>query len=274
CSCCGSKFQIESGTAILDPEIYLCDAYADNKYETSSVVSSYLWSHYSDLLHEENSSDAYRQWADLMKPHTGLCVDAGCAVGRFAFEMTTKCDFVIGVDNARAFIRNARELLINRRTTITLKEEGFITRTVDFALPEEWDSRKAEFIVADALSLPFRADSVSSLASLNLIDKVPLPLQHLQEANRVTRQHKAQFLLSDPYSWSEEVAQERNWLGGQKHGTYASHGQENILNLLTRENGLLQPSWTLETCGRLWWKIRTHANHYEQIRSCYLKAAR
>ncbi len=274
CSACGREYFIEGGIAVLDAALHPSRAYEDNKYETPSVLSSYLWSHFGDMLNEENSSDAYRRWSALMQPHSGLCVDAGCAVGRFAFEMTAKCDFVIGVDNARAFIREARDLLLNRRKAIVLKEEGYMMRTCDFALPEEWDSRKAEFIVADALSLPFRSKGVSSFASLNLVDKVPLPLEHLREMNRVSRDMEAQFLLSDPFSWSEEAAPERNWLGGQRHGPYNSRGQEHIVKILEGEDGLLQPAWSVETQGRLWWKIRTHANHFEQIRSCYIKARR
>jgi len=274
CLACGRVYAIENGIALLDPALFPSKAYVDNKYETSPVVSSYLWSHYGDLLNEEQASDAYRRWSDLMRPDSGLCVDAGSAVGRFAFEMTRKCDFAVGVDNARSFIREARELMQNRRKTITLKEEGYLTRTVDFVLPEDWDCRKVEFIVADALALPFRADTVSSLASLNLLDKVPVPIKHLEEMNRVTRTEKAQFLLSDPFSWSEEVAPEQNWLGGQKQGPYQARGQEHLLKLLVGESNLLHPVWSIESYGSLWWKIRTHANHYEQIRSCYIKAVR
>jgi uncharacterized protein YbaR (Trm112 family) len=274
CPACHRKYFIEGGIALLDPAFFPSTAYLDNKYETPQVVSSYLWSHYGDLLNEENFSDAYQRWSDLVHPHSGFCIDAGSAVGRFSFEMTRKCDFVIGVDNARAFIHVARELLRNRRKGITLKEEGYLTRTVELTVPEEWDSRKVEFIVADALTLPFRAKVSSSLISLNLVDKVPVPMKHLQEMNRVTRDEHAQFLLSDPYSWSEDVAPEQNWLGGQKQGPYAVRGQENIMRLLSGETHLPYPAWTIESYGHIWWKIRTHANHYEQIRSCYIKAIR
>jgi len=154
CPACGRVYAIENGIALLDPALFHSKAYVDNKYETSPVVSSYLWSHYGDLLNEEQASDAYRRWSDLMRPHRDLCIDAGSAVGRFAFEMTRKCDFVVGVDNARSFIREARDLMQNHRKMITLKEEGNLTRTVDLVLPEDWDSRKVEFIVADALAFP------------------------------------------------------------------------------------------------------------------------
>ena len=270
CSGCGRDFRIEKGIALLDPG----QNCTGNKYETPPVVSSYLWSHYCDLMKEENSSEAYREWADLMRPHDGISVDTGCAVGRFAFEMTRKSDFVIGLDTSLAFVHAARELMLHRHLHITLKEEGHLTRTVEFEPPVEWDSRKVEFIVADALALPLKANTASSMASLNLVDKIPVPMKHLLEVDRVTRRERAQFLLSDPFSWSEEAAPESNWLGGQKQGSYTSRGQEHIMQILSGQGGLLHRTWKTESHGHIWWKIRTHANHYEQIRSCYIKAAR
>jgi SAM-dependent methyltransferase len=188
--------------------------------------------------------------------------------------MTRKSDFVIGLDTSRAFIHAARDLMLHRHMKITLKEEGYLTRAVELALPDGWDCRKVEFIVADALSLPLRANTGSSLTSLNLMDKVYSPMQHLTEADRVTRPENGQFLLSDPFSWSEDAAPESNWLGGQRKGPYTSRGQEHILKILAGEGNLLKRGWTIESHGHVWWKIRTHANHYEQIRSCYIKAVR
>lgn len=274
CRQCGKIYPIQDGVAVLDSQTFHPNQPAENKYETASVVSSYLWSHYGDLLDEENASDAYSRWAGLMNDHSGLAVDVGAAVGRFTFEMSQKSDFVIGIDNAHAFIRAARELMINRRMTVALKQEGYLTREVELTLPEAWNSDRVEFIVGDALALPFRKAAVSSLASLNLVDKVPFPIKHLEEMNRVTAETGAQFLLSDPFSWSQEVAAEKDWLGGQADGPYSGRGLDNVMALLKGYQNRLLPAWSVETHGRIWWKIRTHDNHFEQIRSCYVKAAR
>ena len=125
-----------------------------------------------------------------------------------------------------------------------------------------------------ALALPFRANSVASLSSLNLIDKIPRPMAHLEEMNRVTQNAGAQFLLSDPFSWSEEAAREKDWLGGKIDGPYAGNGLDNVITLLNGNQHHLRPGWQVETHGHVWWKIRTHANHFEEIRSCYVKAGR
>ena len=273
CPACGARFPIENGIALLDPNRERTHG-AVNKYEMEETVSSYLWSHYGDLLDDENASGAYGAWAARIRPHAGFSLDAGGAVGRFTFEMSTKCDFAIGIDNSVAFIEVARQLMKERRMTFPLKEEGFLSFDATITLPEEWKSEKVEFIVGDALALPFRRDAASSFASLNLIDKVPSPMGHLNEMNRVTKDNDAQFLLSDPFSWSEAVADREEWLGGKEVGNFPGKGLDNIVRLLEEKQGRLGSAWRVEERDSVWWKIRTHANHYELIRSCFVKASR
>ncbi len=273
CGHCSMVFPIEDGLAFLDPGAFVGRA-GGNRYETAPVVSSYLWSHYGDLMHDGEASDAYSRWAGLMEPLGGYCLDIGGAVGRFAFEMTSKSDFVIGIDNSTAFIRAARELMRHQRMEVPLALEGLLTRDLTLELPEEWDMKKLEFIVGDALALPFKGGVFTSLASLNLVDKVPSPLKHLYEMNRVARAQKAAFLFSDPFSWSEEVAEQEEWLGGKGAGRFAGRGVDNIASILNGDGGVLTPPWSVKDRGHVWWKIRTHANHFELIRSCFVKAER
>ena len=273
CAACTRRFPISDGIALLIPTPHDHPGIA-NKYETPAVISSYLWSHYADLMQDELALTAYREWAGLLTPHHGLALDAGCAVGRLGFEMTDKADFVVGLDTSRRFIATARHLMTRRQLTFSLKEEGYLSRQVALTLPDAWDSSKVEFIVADALAIPFKTGAAGSVASLNLLDKVPQPLVHLQEMNRVARTVDAQLLVSDPYSWSEEAAPEAAWLGGQQHGPFCGRGELAVQQLLTGQAGCLAPGWQIARQGAVWWRIRTHANHFEQIRSCYSRAVR
>ncbi len=272
CPQCYSGFHVRQGIAFLDPAAEQSNN--NNKYELDEIVSSYLWSHYGDLLDDEQASDAYSRWAAMMTPHPGITLDLGGAVGRFAFEMSTKCDLAVGIDNSVAFIRTARELMKNRKITFPLKIEGNLTRDITVYLPAEWRSDRVDFVVGNAQQVPFRSDSCASLASLNLIDKVPKPIEHLAEMNRVATEANAQFLLSDPFSWSVEAAEEKNWLGGTDDGPFAGRGLENISRLLSEGGEGFTPQWTVEDTGSVWWKIRTHTNHYELIQSCFVKASR
>jgi SAM-dependent methyltransferase/uncharacterized protein YbaR (Trm112 family) len=273
CGQCAGRYPIRDGVAFLDPAGGE-EQKPDSRYESPLVLSSYLWSQFADLLQDAEASDAYTRWAHLMRADSGVCLDIGGAVGRFAFEMSKKSDFVIGIDNSVAFIQTARDLLLQRRRKILLVEEGLLTGEVTLQLPADWNMAKVEFLVADALALPFRSRTFSALAGLNLIDKVPLPLKHLTEMNRVARERGAQFLFSDPFSWSREAAKEEDWLGGKETGLYAGRGMDNVTALLQGANGQLVPNWEIEQTGHVWWKIRTHANHFELIRSRFVKASR
>jgi SAM-dependent methyltransferase len=265
-------YPIQQGLAFLDPE--LREASATNRYETLPVLSSYLWSHYGDVLKDELATDAYRRWAELMAPQAGACLDTGSAVGRFSFEMAKKFDFVVGVDNSVSFIRTSRELMKRRRAELALPEEGVLTREELLIFPEDWRTGNTEFIVGDVQALPFRGGAFAGVSSLNVVDKVAKPLTHLAELNRLAQTQNAQLLFSDPFSWSKEVAPEEDWLGGKQNGHFSGRGQENVIALLEGKIGGLSPFWKVTEEGHIWWKIRTHRNHFELIRSCFIKASR
>ncbi len=273
CEQCGHRFPIIDGIALLDPFATDDQRMAD-KYETDELVSSYLWSHFSDLMREEQASQAYATWAGLIHDQPGVALDAGGAVGRFTFEMSTRCDFAVGIDTSLAFIRAARQLMQQGTMTVSIKDEGMLRREFTVTLPSKWRRERVEFVVANTLALPFAAQSIAVFTSLNLVDKVPSPLAHLREMNRVTRHQQAQFLFSDPFSWSSEAAPASEWLGGTDQGRFAGKGLANLIKLLTDPQGELTPAWRVAEPGSAWWKIRTHSNHYELIRSCYVQASR
>lgn len=274
CPRCEQKYPIKDGIAFLDPNGTDENQVSTSKYEAAPVISSYLWSHYGDLLNDDHASSAYLDWTDLMQPKKGMALDAGCAVGRFTFEMARKSDFAIGIDNSHAFIRTARELMLKKEKDVHLMQEGRISQETKLSLPPSWQNGNVEFLVADAQALPFKSGVFTSLASLNLVDKLPLPLKHLKEINRLALPAGAQFLFSDPFSWSEEAADPENWLGGTDQGPYAGNGVDNVMGLLNGRPDGLRPHWHIEKNGEIWWKIRTHQNHFELIRSCFVKANR
>ncbi|MDK2847844.1 MAG: hypothetical protein PWP34_1197 [Desulfuromonadales bacterium] len=273
CETCGQCYPIHDGLAFLDP-FPARSPHRGNGYESPKALASYLWSHFGDLLADPEASAAYRKWANLVAPDEGPALDIGSAVGRFTFELADKCDFVIGIDKSASFIRAAREMLKQGSKTVFLPEEGLLNREVTLRIPETWRRDNIEFVVGDAQALPFRSETFACVASLNIVDKLPRPLQHLAEMNRVARHGQAQALVSDPFSWSQEVAEERHWLGGKTSQPFAGRGLDNITALLRGDHRVLPTAWQIENRGHVWWKIRTHANHFELIRSCYVKARR
>ncbi len=274
CQYCDTRYPILEGIAFMQKPTNTQKPASLLKYETDHLLASYLWSHYSDLFNDQNATESYKIWADLISPSEGLCLDAGCAVGRFTFEMSNKNQFTVGMDNSHAFIRKARQFLHNPQIDISMPIEGLLLESKTFSVPQTWNMDKVDFIVGDALRIPFRKGLFSSMASLNLIDKVPLPIKHLTEMNRVAKDENSQFLISDPFSWSEDIAKREDWLGGTTSGIFSGYAKNNLLSLLGSENEIIRPCWTIETQGDLWWKIRNHKNHFEHIRSCFIKAKR
>jgi SAM-dependent methyltransferase len=274
CGQCRTEYPVKDGIAYLLPRSF--PKYSENpsKYESPFLISAYLWSHYADLSEDMDANTAYEEWAKLLEYNPGVSLDAGCAVGRFAFEMSNKSDFVVGIDNSQSFIREARHLMINRQLRFSQPIEGNLVENRVIELPNAWSANRLEFLVGDAQSLPFRSNSFSSIASLNLVDKIPGPLAHLKEMDRVALEEKVQFLFSDPFSWSSEIAREEEWLGGTNKGPYGGRAFDNIIKILSGKGPEYLLPWQIEKQGHVWWKIRNHRNHYELIRSCFIKARR
>ncbi|MBW1786208.1 MAG: methyltransferase domain-containing protein [Deltaproteobacteria bacterium] len=274
CRSCGVQYPISEGVAFLLPPSHDGEETVPSRYETPSLLSSYLWSHYADLCQDPDAHPAYQEWANLMEARPGPFLDAGCAVGRFTFDMSRKYDFAVGIDNSATFVRTARALRMNRGLKVEIAEEGRLTRPFHINLPGDMQPDKIDFIVADVTAIPFPADLFSGLATLNIVDKVPDPLLHLKEMDRVALGSGARLIFSDPFSWTEEAADKALWLGGTGEGPHAGRGAPNVAALLEGRDGHLSPAWEIERQGSVWWKIRNHANHFELIRSCFIKARR
>lgn len=273
CAHCGRVYLIQEGVAIVDPG-YSKEIRAGYQYESPAALSAYLWSHFCDWLEDPHASTAYAEWAELMEGNPGFCLDIGSATGRFSFEMSRKYRFVVGIEKSLLFVRTARELMSGRIEEIELVDEGVLKRKVPFNVPGRPLADNVEFIVADALGLPFRTDFFSGVASLNVLDKISHPMKHLVEMNRVATVDGAEVLLSDPFSWSTDVATKEDWLGGKMDGDFGGRGIENVAAILKGEKGSLLHPWEIKDDGHVWWKIRNHSNHFELIRSRYVRAVR
>lgn len=275
CKKCKRRFSIKDGIAFLLPEPHSISAGSQLRYEEAGMTDRYLWSHYGDLLGVPEFGNANFQWADCLSKHNSTTsFDAGCSVGRITFEMAARSKMAVGCDLSLSFIKAVRRLVRDRQLKFSLPMEGNLREVFHIMLPESWRSDNIEFVVADALRVPFAADTFDQIASLNLIDRVNYPLAHLFEMNRVASKQVAAFLFADPFSWSTNMAPEELWLGGTTAGPYQGRGLDNVRALLEGKGKVLTPPWRITHTGAIPWKMRTHCNHYEIIRSEYLIAAR
>lgn len=66
---------------------------------------------------------------------------------------------------------------------------------------------------AHVTALPFPGASFAAGVSLNLLDSVPNPLAHLQEAARVI-EPGGKLVIASPYEWTSQATAIEQWIGG------------------------------------------------------------
>lgn len=238
------------------------------------LASVIKWTCYAYLLDKPQDGESNAGWANLLAGQSMWAIDAGCSVGRVTFEMAIRSSWAVGCDLSLSFIRTARRLARDRQLTFALPLEGNLRETFQIKLPETWRVDNLEFVVADALKLPFVRDNFQQSASLNLLDRVSYPLAHLYEMNRVASERDASYLFASPFSWSASATPEEKWLGGTETGPYRGRGIDNVRSLLEGDGAILTPPWQISRAGSIAWKMRSHLNHYEIIRSQFLVAER
>lgn len=274
CPGCGKQYDIREGIAVVVPEKTLPITKDMAGYGSFSMQSSYLWSHYSEFFNGPDATNAYKKWADAFTPRKGWALDIGCAVGRLTFELTKTHDRAVGIDTSRSFIQAARNLATQRHLEFDLIMEGKITERRSSNLDPDFEFENAEFIVADAMALPFRSNRFATASTVNILEKVPDPSAHLSEANRVMDKANARFLFSDPFSWDETVSSPDLWLGGRNEGPFKGFGMENVCRMLQDVSGIFSPGFCIQETGRVNWKIRKTQNLWEHITSQFVIAQR
>ena len=86
---------------------------------------------------------------------------------------------------------------------------------------------RIDFWVCDALALPFPNSSFSFVSSMNLIDCVSSPHEHLVNLERILM-NQGKALLATPYDWASSATAPEAWIGGhsqrsEKQGKSEEH---------------------------------------------------
>ncbi|MBU1168169.1 MAG: methyltransferase domain-containing protein [Proteobacteria bacterium] len=270
CPGCGNRYLIQEGIAVIVPHKTLPHSDDQSGYNSKNMLSAYLWSHYSEFFNGSDATDAYGKWASHFQQTDGWAVDIGCSVGRLAFELSKSHTHVIGLDTSLPFIRKARQILLSKQLRFDMIVEGHITEERSCDLDPGYAYHSTEFIVADALALPFRSGRFSTAASVNILEKVPHPIQHLKEVNRILQKDQACFLFSDPFSWDDDVTNPDLWLSGRNNGPGKGRGMENICRLMEGHIDVFDPCFNIEDKGDVLWKIRKTQNLWEHITSQFI----
>ncbi|HEV8572065.1 MAG TPA: methyltransferase domain-containing protein [Actinomycetota bacterium] len=244
---------------------------------TRQHLSTYGWTHYGDLDLEEPSGDVPTVVSLLraglgrleeagIRP-AGPVADLGCSVGRSTFELAAATDdaLVLGIDMNIAMLRMASEALRTELVRYPLRRVGMVyeERTAELH-PEGAD--RVDFWCADAQALPFHPETFDLAVSLNLIDSVGSPIDHLKSLRDVVRSGGG-ALVATPFDWNPSVTQIEAWMGGHSPYDERRGRSENVLRSLLGGDhpAAVDGLELIDEIDSLEWPIRLHdrsAMHY------------
>jgi SAM-dependent methyltransferase len=165
-------------------------------------------------------------WLHSADAAHGIWVDLGCAVGRGTYEVALRgAELAVGVDLSFGMLRVAERARRDGRAVFGVRRVGLVYDRRDIHIPG-MPAEQMSFWCCDVGNLPFADASFGGALSLNVLDCVPSPLQHLMEIGR-TLEPGAPALLSTPYDWSPNATPLEQWLGGHSqrgpaHGSSAA----------------------------------------------------
>ncbi len=177
----------------------------------------YLCNHYDDLgslVKPSNPLYEFLKTYSTRNPHAtlsefaachgnggqGLALDIGCHVGGFTASQAQRSRFVYGLDLSFENLLLASQILKGRPKRLDryrLYQEGKRYHWRSLQAPR---CQNVEFVVASGDNLPFKASSVDTVSSCNVVDIVAQPIKLMDEKVRVLKKGGL-LLLSDPYEF-------------------------------------------------------------------------
>lgn len=230
-----------------------------NPYETERYLHEYLLFHYGkerdvhpfEIIPREllRFHERIREECLLPVPRSRpiRALDLGCAVGRFAFELSRVADEVVGIDNSKPFIQTAQTIAEKGAIEIQVHESGaeFTSRRV--ALPHGARPSRVRFQVGNAQKLKsFAEQPFQIVAAINLLCRLPSPSAFLRQLSDLISTG-GQLLIASPFSWLKQFTPERQWL-------------------TTRDlQKLLRPHFRLKKRRDIPFLIREHRRKYQLV---------
>jgi SAM-dependent methyltransferase len=169
----------------------------------------------------------------------GAWIDLGCAAGRATYELAHRAaELVVGVDLSFAMLRLAEGVRHDGCAVFPLRRVGLVFDRRAIAVPDV-PTERVSLWCCDVANLPFADAAFAGALSLNVLDCLPSPLQHLVEMGRVLAP-AASALLSSPYDWAATATPVAQWLGGhsQRGAAHGSSAAELRRALVAVDTGL------------------------------------
>jgi SAM-dependent methyltransferase/uncharacterized protein YbaR (Trm112 family) len=233
-------------------------------------ISTYGFDHYGDLDPEEpeelnvlagSATGLLRQGLLSLKDEIhGPVIDIGCSVGRTSFELAECYDeLTLGVDLNFSMLKTAASILDQGRVTYPKRRVGIAFDRKKFSATFE-KANNVDFWVCDATALPFTKESFSLGVSLNVLDCVGSPYDHLKELARILK-HKAGAIVTTPYDWTANATSVESWIGGHSQRSESRGASEIVLRSLLAGGGHPNAIEELELVSEtsdMPWNLRLH----------------
>lgn len=188
----------------------------------------------------------------------GPALDVGCAVGRSTFELARRLGHrTLGVDLHHAMLRVAARALHEGRAVYPERRVGLVYERRE--VPVGPDDR-VDFWAADATALPFSDAAFALVVSLNVLDCVRSPRDHLAETARVLVPG-GRAIVTTPYDWSPNATPVEAWLGGHSQRGPWQGAAEPVLEALLTSGAHPSAVSGLRIVERLPvvpWRLATH----------------
>ena len=191
-------------------------------YESDKILAEYLLFHFGS---EHEILTPGRSWPVGMREALDFPVrtaahfssgtaqrglDLGCAVGRSAFEMSRRCEEVVGIDFSHAFIHAAEALREGEILTYARREEATFTTPLTARLPAGVDPARLAFQQGDAMNLPNDLGQFDRVHAANLLCRLPEPGRLLARLPALVKPG-GELVLATPCTWLEEFTPPENW---------------------------------------------------------------
>ena len=247
----------------------------DSVYERDRYrIGAYAHAHWADASHGASElSRAALALAPAPNP-SSIWLDVGCSLGRSAVELVRAgAGLVAALDLNLGMLRAFADLLATGTVRYDLRRVGVVydRREIAIELPANIQERIAVW-ACDATALPFAQGIAQGALSLNLIDCMAYPINHLSEVARVL-DSGGHALIASPFDWSSVATPFESWIGGHtQRGPMGGSSQAELERIL----GPQDPGNLGLRCvgtGEAEWAIHVHERATMRYRT-FLAAAR
>jgi SAM-dependent methyltransferase/uncharacterized protein YbaR (Trm112 family) len=237
-------------------------------------LSSYCWSHWGDFdRHAAGEPNGTARIVSILAtglesleradlPAVGPIVDLGCSVGRATYELAHRTPAhagpVVGVDLNFAMLRMARRAVLEGHVRYARRRGGLVYEERGFDVPTDARAR-VDFWCADVLALPFSPGTFGFVNSLNLLDCLQSPLDHLKSVRDLLRPGGG-ALIATPFDWSPAATAPESWVGGHSpYGTARGSSEQILRSLLGGDHpAAISGIRVVDEVDGLPWLIRLH----------------